>query len=67
MAVEHPAARRVVGRAQPPAAARTRSTVPVYLGCDWDNVPLHLPVDVPAFDALTNSPQCRMGMLGETA
>jgi hypothetical protein len=27
--------------------------VPVYLGCDWQNVPLHLPSTFPAFNALT--------------
>lgn len=38
--------------------------VPVYLGCDWDNVPLHLPSTFPARDALTGSPSVRVAMLG---
>ena len=32
--------------------------VPVYLGCDWQNVPLHLPSTFPAFKALTGQPAC---------
>ena len=39
--------------------------VPVYLGCDWDNVPLHLPATFPAFLGLTNSPHVRVAMLGQ--
>ena len=39
--------------------------IPVYLGCDWQNVPLHLPSTFATFAALTNSPCVRMGMLGE--
>lgn len=38
--------------------------VPVYLGCDWDNVPLHLPSTFKAYSALVNSPHVRVGMLG---
>jgi predicted acyl esterase len=39
--------------------------IPVYLGCDWQNVPLHLPSTIPAFRGLINSPQVRVAMLGE--
>jgi predicted acyl esterase len=39
--------------------------VPVYLGCDWQNVPLHLPSTFPAFHALTGSPHVRVAMLGD--
>ncbi|TGD86563.1 CocE/NonD family hydrolase [Mycolicibacterium sp. CH28] len=39
--------------------------IPVYLGCDWQNVPLHLPSTFATFAALTNSPAVRIGMLGE--
>lgn len=39
--------------------------IPVYLGCDWQNAPLHLPSTFAVFEALTNSPAVRMGMLGE--
>ena len=39
--------------------------MPVYLGCDWQNVPLHLPSTFPAFKALTGSPHVRVAMLGD--
>jgi predicted acyl esterase len=39
--------------------------VPVYLGCDWQNVPMHLTSTFPAFEGLTNSPHVRVAMLGE--
>lgn len=39
--------------------------IPVYLGCDWQNVPLHLPSTFAALAGLTNSPAVRVGMLGE--
>jgi predicted acyl esterase len=39
--------------------------IPVYLGCDWENAPLHLPSTFPTLRALSNSPAVRMGMLGE--
>jgi predicted acyl esterase len=42
-----------------------RVTVPVYLGCDWQNVPLHLPHTFKALDKLVNSPHVRVAMLGE--
>ena len=42
-----------------------RIEVPTYLGCDWQNVPLHLPSTFPAMRALTNAPVVRVGMLGE--
>ncbi len=42
-----------------------RIDVPVYLGCDWQNVPLHLPSTFPAFHRLTNSPHVQVAMLGE--
>ena len=37
----------------------------MYLGCDWENVPLHLPSTFTALAALPNSPEVRVGMLGE--
>ena len=40
-------------------------TVPVYLGCDWENVPLHLPSTFPTLAALTGSPDVRVTMLGD--
>ena len=39
--------------------------VPVYLGCDWQNVPLHLPSTFPAFRKLTNSKHVQVAMLAE--
>ncbi|MDC8984370.1 CocE/NonD family hydrolase [Mycobacterium marinum] len=42
-----------------------RIDVPVYLGCDWQNVPLHLPSTFAAWKALADRPSTRMGMLGE--
>ena len=39
--------------------------IPVYLGCDWQNVPLHLPSTFTALHHLTNSPCVRIGMLDE--
>lgn len=38
---------------------------PVYLGCDWQNVPLHLPSTFTAFEKLTNSKHVRVAMMGE--
>lgn len=37
--------------------------IPVYLGCDWENVPLHLPSTFLAWKALADNPNVRMGML----
>jgi uncharacterized protein len=42
-----------------------RVTIPVYLGCDWQNVPLHLPHTFTAYEKLVNSPHVRIAMLGE--
>jgi predicted acyl esterase len=39
--------------------------IPVYLGCDWQNVPLHLPSTFVAWARLRGSPCVRMGMLDE--
>ncbi len=39
--------------------------IPVYLGCDWENVPLHLPSTFTAWKALAHNPNVRMAMLGE--
>ncbi len=38
--------------------------IPVYLGCDWENVPLHLPSTFTAWQALSDNACVRMGMLG---
>jgi predicted acyl esterase len=42
-----------------------RVEVPVYLGCDWQNVPLHLPHTFTALERLTNSKHVRVAMMGE--
>ncbi|MDG4669092.1 CocE/NonD family hydrolase [Mycobacterium sp. 236(2023)] len=39
--------------------------IPVYLGCDWENVPLHLPSTFSAWKALQHNPNVRMAMLGK--
>ena len=40
-------------------------TVPVYLGCDWQNVPLHLPGTFTSLRALSSSPEVRVALLGD--
>jgi uncharacterized protein len=37
--------------------------IPVYLGCDWDNVPMHLPGTFSTWNALSHSPNVRMALL----
>jgi putative CocE/NonD family hydrolase len=37
--------------------------IPVYLGCDWENVPLHLPSTFIAWKGLAHNPNVKMGML----
>jgi uncharacterized protein len=39
--------------------------VPVYLGCDWQNAPLHLPGTFSTWTGLTKSPHVQVAMLGE--
>ena len=43
----------------------SRIDIPVYLGCDWQNVPLHLPSTLETFAGLTGSPDVRMTLLGD--
>ncbi len=38
--------------------------VPTYLGCDWENVPLHLPSTFVSWKALSANPNVRMALLG---
>jgi predicted acyl esterase len=40
-----------------------RVEIPVYLGCDWQNVPLHLPHTMRTFERLTNSKHVRVALL----
>lgn len=42
----------------------SRIDIPVYLGCDWENVPLHLPSTFVAWNALAHNPNVRMALLG---
>ncbi len=42
-----------------------RVDIPVYLGCDWDNAPLHLPSTFSTLAALRHNPDVRVAMLGE--
>jgi uncharacterized protein len=37
--------------------------IPVYLGCDWDNVPMHLPGTFTTWKALEHNPNVRMALL----
>lgn len=39
--------------------------IPMYLGCDWQNVPLHLPSTFQVWDAVNESAPTRIGMLGD--
>ncbi|MGW4324982.1 CocE/NonD family hydrolase [Nocardia sp. NPDC004573] len=39
--------------------------IPVYLGGEWSNVPLHLPGLFEAWNALARNPHVRMAVLGE--
>jgi uncharacterized protein len=41
-----------------------RVQVPVYLGCDWENVPLHLPSTFTTLAALPQAATVRVGLLG---
>ena len=42
-----------------------RVEVPVYMGCDWQNVPLHLPHTFTALGRLTHSKHVQVAMMGE--
>src|SRR5882757_3308459 len=42
-----------------------RVEVPVYMGCDWMNLPLHLPHTFRAYERITNSKHLRVAMMGE--
>ena len=37
--------------------------IPVYVGCDWDNVPMHLPGTFTTWKALEHNPNVRMCLL----
>ncbi|WP_204079702.1 CocE/NonD family hydrolase [Mycobacterium riyadhense] len=39
--------------------------IPVYLGCDWENVPLHLPSTFYTWKELSDNASVRMSLLGK--
>lgn len=39
--------------------------IPVYLGCDWENVPLHLPSTFTTWKGLSDNGHVRMSLLGK--
>lgn len=41
--------------------------IPVYLGCQWDNVPMHLPSTFPVWRHLSHNPNVRMTLLDKDA
>ncbi|MHC1558298.1 CocE/NonD family hydrolase [Actinomycetospora sp. C-140] len=41
--------------------------IPVYLGCQWDNVPMHLPSTFPVWRRLAHNPRVRMTLPAENA
>jgi uncharacterized protein len=45
-------------------ALMSRIRVPVYLGCDWENVPMHLPSTFASLRALSPGVPVRVAMLG---
>jgi uncharacterized protein len=45
-------------------ALMSRIRVPVYLGCDWENVPMHLPSTFASLRALSPGLPVRVAMLG---
>ncbi len=42
-----------------------RVEIPVYLGCDWQNVPLHLPSTFTTLAALSGNDNVRVALLGD--
>jgi putative CocE/NonD family hydrolase len=44
-------------------AALAEVDIPVYLGCDWDNVIMHLPGTFTSWKALAHNPNVRMSLL----
>jgi putative CocE/NonD family hydrolase len=42
-----------------------RIDIPVYLGCDWENVPMHLPSTFTTWKGLADNPNVRIALLGQ--
>ncbi|MDM0108042.1 CocE/NonD family hydrolase [Variovorax sp. J22R24] len=64
VAVEHPL-RDAWGEKRNMLPMLGQVEVPVYLGCDWQNVPLHLPHTFTAIDRLANGPHVQVALMGE--
>jgi putative CocE/NonD family hydrolase len=62
MAVEHPT-HDSFWDARDTRPALASVDIPVYLGADWDNVPLHLPSTFTAWAALRHNPNVRVALL----
>jgi uncharacterized protein len=41
----------------------TQVDIPVYIGCDWDTVPMHLPGTFGTWNELARNPDARMALL----
>ena len=63
VAVEHPA-RDAFWDERSVQGAIGEIEIPVYLGCDWENVPLHLPSTFTVLAALSERENVRVGLLG---
>jgi putative CocE/NonD family hydrolase len=61
-AVEHPV-RDAFWEARNTRPLLASIDIPVYLGAEWDNVPLHLPSTFPAWAALRGNRHVRMALL----
>lgn len=62
VAIEHPT-RDAFWDARDARSLLGSVDIPVYLGADWDNVPLHLPATFTAWNALRHNPNVRMALL----
>ena len=62
VAVEHPT-HDAFWDARDMRARLGRVDIPVYLGCDWENAPLHLPSTFAALEACAHNPNVRVALL----
>ncbi len=62
VAVEHPT-HDAFWDARDMRARLGRVDIPVYLGCDWENVPMHLPSTFGALKALAHNANVRVALL----
>ena len=61
-AVEHPV-RDAFWEARNARPLLASIDIPVYLGAEWDNVPMHLPSTFPAWEALRGNRHVRMALI----